>query len=59
MAYINLRRLLYTPCIKCSKCPYDCNQFEYIVDARSDTDTVPIPKEHNKECYRKLEFIKI
>jgi len=59
MAYIDLRRLLYTPCNKCSKCPYDCNQFEYIVDTRNDTDVYPIPKEYNKECYDELVFLKV
>ena len=59
MISADLHKLLYTPCNKCSKCPYDCNQFEYIVDARNETDTVPIPKEYNKECYEQLEFLNI
>ncbi|MBP3201329.1 MAG: hypothetical protein J6M39_06760 [Lachnospiraceae bacterium] len=59
MAEINLHKLLYTPCNKCLKCPYDCNQFEYIIDTRNETDTIPIPKENNKECYSELEFINV
>lgn len=59
MAAIDLRRLLYTPCNKCIKFPYDCNLFEYVINTRNDTDVVPIPKEHNKECYSELEILKI
>jgi len=59
MADIDLHKLIYTPCNKCIKCPYDCNQFEYIVDTRNDTKTVPIPKEYNKDCYEQVAFINI
>ena len=59
MIAIDLCRLLYTPCNKCSKCPYDCNHFDFIIDTRNETDTVPVPKESNKECYNKLEILNV
>ena len=56
---MDTRKILYTPCNKCSKCPYDCNHFEYIVDTINKIEAVPIPKEHNKECYDKLEILNV
>lgn len=59
MAIIEARNILYTPCDKCSKYPYDCNHFDYLINTRNETDTVPIPKEYKKECYSQLEILKL
>lgn len=59
MATIKARNILYTPCNKCSKCPYDCNHFDYLANTSSNAYAVPIPKEYKKECYEQLEILKV
>lgn len=59
MAVTKARNILYTPCNKCSKYPYDCNHFDYLIDTSVNVYAVPIPKEYNKECYSQLEILKI
>lgn len=59
MAIIKARNILYTPCSKCSKHPYDCNYFNYLVDTSNNLYAVPIPKSHKKECYKQVEILKI
>ena len=31
----------------------------YLINTRNETDTIPIPKEDNKECYEQLEILKV
>lgn len=59
MAVIEACNILYTLCNKYSKYFYDCNHFDYIINTKNETDTIPIFKEYKKECYSQLEILKV